>query len=546
MSTAGQAVGARLTGLRLEALGTLLSGRLVLVLAGLAGLVTWARWETRSRFLFDLDSIQYARALDTFDLRLLQPPLPGYFLYIQFGRAVRLVAGDANLSLVWLSALLGLLLVGALALLARELFDAETAAVAALLGLTGPIYWYQSSFASPRIAEGFFATLIVWLCARVRRRADHRAFWVLVIALAIGGGVRQQTLIYLTPLAVWATWRVPFRTRVAGAVLGTVLIAGWLLPTLGAAGGWAGYQALSAAQFQTFVVNGTGVLQANGAAEMGRRLAQNLSLLALYAVFTCLLGTPLCVLALRHPKQLLVSARSMAGQALLLGTVPALGFLALVHIQQIGHALAVAPFLTLVLARVLVRRISRRWRALTVAILVGSNLLFVSLAPARLVGERVGSPSIATIGERDAFVAATTAAVRALPASETLVVTSPLSYGFVEQYTAEYRYIVVPRLFDTISDGRSGTDRTILTNGLRPTTDLGLVEGGRMLLPTTVRYIVTVGYERDIAAMLSPTTSKVTPDPSVPSLAVIGVSGPAELAFAPGRLQVIARVAPAR
>src|SRR5260370_39249844 len=62
-----------------------------------------SRFVTRSRFLYDIDSVNFAFALDHFDPQAHQPHPPGYFLYVMLGRAFRVVTGDSNSALVAIS-----------------------------------------------------------------------------------------------------------------------------------------------------------------------------------------------------------------------------------------------------------------------------------------------------------------------------------------------------------------------------------------------------------------------------------------------------------
>src|SRR5579862_3831532 len=65
--------------------------------------VALSRFLFRSRYLYDIDSVNYALALDRFDPAVHQPHPPGYFLYVCLGRISRLVFHDANAALVVLS-----------------------------------------------------------------------------------------------------------------------------------------------------------------------------------------------------------------------------------------------------------------------------------------------------------------------------------------------------------------------------------------------------------------------------------------------------------
>jgi hypothetical protein len=44
-----------------------------------------------SKFLYELDSVQYALGLQKYDVYLHQPQPPGYFLYVMAGRAVNVL-----------------------------------------------------------------------------------------------------------------------------------------------------------------------------------------------------------------------------------------------------------------------------------------------------------------------------------------------------------------------------------------------------------------------------------------------------------------------
>jgi 4-amino-4-deoxy-L-arabinose transferase-like glycosyltransferase len=524
-----------------------------LLAAALVALLA-ARWLTRSRYLFDNDAILYARALDHYDLRLTQPPLPGYYVYIQLGRLLRDLlacfgAGDANLALVTLSAVFGLLLVVALYALAAELWDRRTARLAAALGLTGPIFWYQSNLASPRIAEGFFATVIVWLGARLLRRGEAWTFWLLPPVLALAAGVRQQSLLYLLPFCLYATWRTPWRRRLAGATLLALGIAAWAAPMLASSGGLAEYRRLNAHLYQFFVVQGTGVFHGQDLHEALRRLAVNGGSIVVYLAFTCLAGLPLVALALfparkRRPGRGAVIG-AFAGQILLLATIPALLFFALIHIQQIGHALAVAPFFALLCARLLAcapwQGRGSRWSITAAGAVVTTNLAFVLFYPARLIADRIGTPTVAAIREHDRFVHAAVQAVRqAGSPEETLLITSPLSYTLIEQYLPGYRYYLLPGLFETSGGNNPASyNQEAFTNGMVRLGASWKRGQGCYAAPPAARRFVTLSYEEAMAALLDPGSNATRPAADVASLVIIRRETPAHVYFRPGYLKLL-------
>lgn len=512
---------------------------LLLLLA--AGLMA-ARWLTRSRYLFDLDSVLYVRALDHYDVRLQQPPLPGYYLYIQLGRLTRGLFSlwgnrDDNLVFVALSVVFGLLIVVGLYVLALELFgDRRTARIAAVLGLTGPIFWYQGNVASPRIAEGFSAVLIVYLGVRLRRRGERRlrgdlwAFWLLPVALAMAAGVRQQSFFYLLPFCVWATWQTPWRLRLAGVALLVLGLVSWFVPMCQASGGLGEVRRLSKDYLQLFVVNGTGVFYAPTLRDALHRLLVNTTAVTLYTFFTGMLA--LLFLPALMGKRGDLPLRSFPAQALLLALLPGLLFSCLVHIMQIGHFLTIAPFLALLCARALAGAPAAPLMTAAVAL---ANLAFIFFYPPRLIGERIGTPTVASIRARDRFAEASIAATRRAGTPEnTLVISAPMSYGFVEYYLPGYRYYLMPGLFE--SGGAQSRSQQILTNGFKPL-DERLRRGvGRVAAPPEVRRFVTVGWDVEVGRWVDPAARPERPAPDVPALAMVRRDQPTVLEFRPGRL----------
>src|SRR5438552_16383912 len=66
----------------------------------LTGAVAITRFVFRSHYLYDLDSVNFALAMQRFDPRVHHPHPPGYFLYICLGRLLNVLFHDANLALV--------------------------------------------------------------------------------------------------------------------------------------------------------------------------------------------------------------------------------------------------------------------------------------------------------------------------------------------------------------------------------------------------------------------------------------------------------------
>src|SRR5690242_6688338 len=87
----------------------------------------------RSRFLYDIDSVNFALALQRFDPAVHQPHPPGYFLYVYLGKLSNAIFHDANTALVVISIVASCGTVATLYLLASIWFGRSAARFAGLI-----------------------------------------------------------------------------------------------------------------------------------------------------------------------------------------------------------------------------------------------------------------------------------------------------------------------------------------------------------------------------------------------------------------------------
>jgi hypothetical protein len=59
-----------------------------------------------SKYLYHMDSVQFALALDLYDVTIHQPHPPGYFLYVMRGSFVNILIRDANTVFEFISIIL--------------------------------------------------------------------------------------------------------------------------------------------------------------------------------------------------------------------------------------------------------------------------------------------------------------------------------------------------------------------------------------------------------------------------------------------------------
>jgi hypothetical protein len=188
-----------------------------------------------SRMLFTMDSAQYARALDNFDVVAHQPHPPGYFLYVMAGRLFHLFIPDPNLALIALSITCSALAVVVIHDLGKRMGGATTGLLAALFAITSPNFWFHGEVALNYAVEVFLSATVALLCWRIIHEEDHLV-WILAIFLAITGGVRQSSAVFLFPLCIFSMRKLSASRYVNAAILYILATLAWVVPMLLMAG----------------------------------------------------------------------------------------------------------------------------------------------------------------------------------------------------------------------------------------------------------------------------------------------------------------------
>lgn len=214
-----------------------LSTPLILALA-----VTATRLPFVSRYLFNMDSVQFALATGKFDVALHQPHPPGYFLYVMIGRFFLLFTNDENTAFVTVSIIFSALTVIGVYYLAKELFEKESAVAAAAITITSPAFWLHGEVALSYAPEAFMSVLFAYLCFRMQK-GEGGLYWAAAAALAVSGGIRQNTMVFLFPLWLYSMRGLGFRRALASFAIFGVALAAWFIPMLHMTGGYDRYSA---------------------------------------------------------------------------------------------------------------------------------------------------------------------------------------------------------------------------------------------------------------------------------------------------------------
>lgn len=195
-----------------------------------------------SKYLYHMDSVQFALALDRYDVTIHQPHPPGYFLYVMLGRLLNIFLHDANSVFVTISIFFSGLTVVAVYFLGKEMFEQKTGLLAALIAIASPCLWFHGEVALTYVVEAFFSTFTALLCWKIYQ-GKHRYIWYSAVFLGIAGGIRQNTLIFLLPLWFFSVRRVRWQSVIAslGVMCLTVLL--WFIPMIMMTGGLNAYLA---------------------------------------------------------------------------------------------------------------------------------------------------------------------------------------------------------------------------------------------------------------------------------------------------------------
>jgi hypothetical protein len=323
------------------------------------------------------DAVQFALALDRFDLHDHQPHPPGYILYVLLGRAMRLFVLDPSLALSLLSVLFSALAAPLLYLLVLAILEDKWVAwCAAILLLASPLALYYGAVGLtylPEMAASIAVALLAWRVhqTRVRLRlidgrqttatqpaassqqSAARLALALGLTLGLAGGLRQTTLVVLLPLCVWALWGASRRiwTAFITALLATCLA--WLVPLIAMSGGIEAYLRENARLVET--ASGQTSLFSAGL----EGLFHNLAFIVL--ALTLGLGFGVVPLGLWAVRLLRFRLAAPLRLFVLLWVLPTLIFYALTHVGQYGYLLVILPpmlMLSALCARVLGERLA--------------------------------------------------------------------------------------------------------------------------------------------------------------------------------------------
>lgn len=375
--------------------------------------------------LFEWDSALYASAVehgfhvDT-EIAAERPHPPGYLFYLALARAMRFVTGDSNAALVAVAVLASGAATAALYVLARRWTTRSVAAAAALAFAASPLAWRYSEVALPYTLLALLTALLAAVFLDVRA---HRASpLVATFVFGAAAGFRQDVLLLMGPLWVWALATASSRERVVALVAGAAGVLTWLVPSALLSDGIVAY--LAAVLRQTAHVTST-----TSAAEQGASgLTQNAAL----TVYALAWGVAFLAVALIAGAARLVATRRVADATFfLLWIVPGLAVYVLLHIGEPAYVLSLLPAGYVIGARAVAAALRQRAAAGALAAVALANAVLFLAAP--------GPFSAGTIAMHDRALARGVTATREAFAPERTSLVAQFDYALARYYLPEYR-----------------------------------------------------------------------------------------------------------
>lgn len=410
-----------------------------------------SRFLFRSRILYHWDSVNFAYAMREFDVVRDQPQMPGYIVYVWLCRVVDLLFYDAQVTMVWISIVASALAVVTLFCLGKAMWNRRVGLIAALLLASSPLFWFYGEIALPHTVDTFLVTLSVWWLYEGMRGND-RYLLLAVVALGIAGGVRQQTLVFLAPLGLFAVRRIGRKRLLGAALVGAIFCLVWFISLMHLSGGFANYMRVAGAFAHRFM-DTTSVFSGGGWWGVQRNV-RKLAMYTLYGWSLAFIPAVIWSIAWLRRDQWLKQWEKLV--FLLLWIAPSLIFYAAIHMGQQGLIFVFLPALLLVGARGLEGLLSKdpmeRWLAPATAIAVLINAGIFCLMPEYPLGpgtQRVLTRD--TLVNSDHYYEDRFTAIRQNFASESTAILAA-NWHHVEYYLPEY--IMLP--FDVIVKWEKG------------------------------------------------------------------------------------------
>jgi len=311
--------------------------------ATILGLITiLLRLPFTSKILYHWDSVNFAFALSEFNLAKEQPHPPGYILYVYLSRILNSAIRDPNASMIGISILASGLVVVFIFVLAKKMFGYPVSLISALFLITSPLFWFYGEIALPHSLDGFLVVLCAYLL--YLSISDSKYGTLSVICLAVTGGFRPQTLVFLLPLAAFSLFRWKIQKIGKWFIFGFLICLVWFIPLVSFNGGLQNYLDILS-QFSDRFQSTTSVIEGAGWTGFFRN-GTKLSIYTLYALGFSSIGFFGIIKSYLRKKNI-IEQNSLF---LLIWILPAIIYYLFIHMGQQGLVFVFLPALIIVTA----------------------------------------------------------------------------------------------------------------------------------------------------------------------------------------------------
>ncbi len=404
----------------------------------LAAVTLASRIPFASKVLYHWDSVNFAYALSEFNLAKEQPQPPGYILYVWLCRALNWLVHDPQTVMVAVGIAAGVGAVMAMFFLGEAMYTARTGWIGAAFLATSPLFWFYNEIALPHSLDAFLVILGALFMYKTMK-GEHRYLIPSVLVLAVAGGVRQQTLVFLAPVFLYSIRRVGWKKFIVAGVVGAAACLAWFIPLISLSGGLNSYLQVMG-NFTDRFQKTTSIFE--GAGLFG--LKRNAIKLILYFVYGCGIVLLPTAYAVVHPF-FHGTRRRLDERAVFIGLwiLPAFMYYLLVHMGQQGLVFVFLPAWIILGAAGMEMFASTSGRlaltgALLLVLLNGAIFLTLPEYPFGSTGQRLLTRQ--TIANSDRYYLERFQAIRAnFPPASTLIVAS--NWHHVQYYLPEYRVL---------------------------------------------------------------------------------------------------------
>ncbi len=404
---------------------------------GLFILAVITRLPFQSVYLYHGDSVNMAFGMIHYDVMNGAPQFPGYIVYIIIADFLNGIFNDPQRTMLAISIVSSGLAAVAMFCLGREMFNPVTGTIASLFLISSPLFWFYGEIALPHTLDLFVITLSAWLLYRIML-GHTRWLWPTVVFLGLVGGFRQQDLMFLAPMIIFACYRIGIWRIIGALVLGGLVSLAWFIPLMALSGGIRAYLDGSAAFSADFFTT-TSVLSGAGVFGLKRNIVEKLVPYTLYA--WSLASLPAIYWFTQIPSQFRHWLANRKVWFLVLWIAPALVFYAVIHMGQQGLVFVFLPALLLISAHGLYRLFQTRptlMRTTAAVITLFGAAVFI-VGPTNPLGpNRFKILTYDTLRQHDDLLENQITAVRANFAPDNTLLLSG-NWRFFEFYLPDYK-----------------------------------------------------------------------------------------------------------